>query len=266
MVRGAFASEPKGVLVARAGMLIVLLLLIAACSPAQGSGGNNAPGKAPGTLSNQPVGKKAPAPLEPQSGDYLAFDGGLRVYPKEKRVELTAYLVGGQSRPLEFFLVSGGGALHESLFSTAASAEHLKRGLEIISLKQGRERRFGRGYLEQPTGDKVLVSIRFRHARTGATTTVRAEDWLWDTLSNTNPEPVGFVFTGGYEEFAPDQNRQILSADQLGNYIAMWHDASCILDNARKHGTVSDCYTPNPEAPGMPPAGSEVTLIFEASK
>ncbi|MCC6575415.1 MAG: hypothetical protein IT462_16685 [Planctomycetes bacterium] len=216
----------------------------------------------PGTTAAD-VGKVA-IPLEPQNVDYLAFDGGLKVYPALKRVELAAQLIGGQSRPLEFFLVAAGGATHESLFATAAGAEHLKRALELIGLKEGHIKRQGRGYFDDPVGDRVKISVRFKHAGTGETMVVRAEEWLIDTITGKAPENVGFVFSGGQEEFAPEQNRQTVSADQLGNYIAVWHDSSCILDNDRKHGSISDCYTPNPDAPGMPAAGADITLIFEA--
>ncbi len=246
-------------------MVCALVVLSTACTP--GPSNNQHTRNTPLDVGTAAVRDSVKPPVnteEPPAGDCVSFDGGLRVYPKLKRVELKANLIGGQSRPLEFFLVGAGGGTHESLFVTAASAEHLKRGLEVIGIKEGKAQRNGRGFLDDPVGDAVLISVRFRHAKTGELMKVRAEQWLWDTIAGAMPEPVGFVFSGGQEEYASDQNRSVVSADQLGNYIAMWHDASCVLDNARKHGVISDCYTPNPDAPGMPAAGAEVTLIFEA--
>ncbi|MBX3473402.1 MAG: hypothetical protein KF754_03400 [Planctomycetes bacterium] len=230
----------------------------------------NAPGNAAPLAGNQtpePVPAPDPEPAVPQhEAEYISFEGGLKVYPKAGRVELQVVLLGNQTRPLEFMLVSPGGATHESLFATGARGEHLKRCLEMIQLKEAETKRNGRGHLEVPLGDKVKISVRFRHSGKGVITTVPVEDWLWDILRNATPEPGGWVFTGSFEQYNPELNRSLIESDMKGNLIAVWRDSSCVIDNARKNGATPDVYSPNPAADGIPPGQSEVTLIFEAYK
>ena len=204
-----------------------------------------------------------PCDPPPTEGEYVAFAGGLKVYPGLKRVEMDVWLVGGQTRPLEFLVVALGGAVHESLFTAAARGEHLKRCLEIIGLQEAKTKRSYRGHFEKPLGDRVKISIRFRHRKSKKIKTVLVEDWLLDFSLGTAPEKVGFVFTGSLEEYQPDLNRSIFEGDLKGNLIALWRDPSCVLDNDRKNGSVPDVYSPNPEADGLPRSNTKVTLIFE---
>jgi hypothetical protein len=210
-----------------------------------------------------------PEPAKPQGEvDYVAFEGGLRVYPAERRIELDAYLLSDQTRPLEFMLVAPGGATHESLFATPARAEHLKRALEIIGLQEAEIKRSGRGYFDKPLGDRIQIMIRFNHRETGAETVVPVEDWLWDHRINAHPERVGWVFTGSHESYDPEINRSVFDADLRGNHIALWRDSSCVIDNDRPSGAAPDVYSPYVDADGLPKPGParsypKVVLIFE---
>jgi hypothetical protein len=219
----------------------------------------------------QPMAEETPEParlpVSQREADYVSFEGGLRAYPQQRRVEMDAVLLSEQTRPLEFLLVAPGGAIHESLFATGVRGEHLKRALEIIGLKEAETKRSGRGYFDKPLGDRVMISVRFQHAETGESKTVRVEQWLWDHRLDSHPEPVGFVFTGSHEQFQPQLNRSTFDADLKGNLIALWRDASCVLDNDRESGPVPDVYSPYPNAPGIPKSRAgfppPVTLIFE---
>jgi hypothetical protein len=239
----------------------LLALAMTACGGStlsQSTNGNAATNAAPDAVTPPPDQRKA---------DYVSFEGGLRAYPEKKRVEMDAHMLSEQTRPLEFLLVAPGGATHESLFAAQAKGEHLKRALEIIGLKEGAEKRAGRGYHDKPVGDRVKISVRFKHSETGKETVVRVEDWLTDFRLKSKPEPVGWIFTGSYEQYKPELNRSIVEADLKGNLIGLWRDASCVLDNDRDSGVNSDVYSPNPDAPGIPkPNGRTpafVTLIFE---
>lgn len=220
-------------------------------------------GRSPANTAADNRGAGQPIALPAQSDDYLSFEGGVRVYPALRRMEVEARLLGGQRRPLEFLIVGPGGAAHEALFTVTAKAEHIKRGLEIIGLREAKEKFAGRGYRETPKGDVVKISVIFNRADSGKPAMVRVEDWLIDGITRTSPAPGIFVFTGGSEQYLPEINRSVVSADQYGNLAAVWHDASCIIDNRHAHGAVSDVYEPNPNAPGIPQAGAAVTLVFE---
>ncbi len=205
-----------------------------------------------------------------RKSDYVAFEGGLRAYPEDRKVELEAWLLGGQTRPLEYLLVLPGGNTHESLFATGARGLHLKRALEIIGLKEGAAKGTTRGYIDPPVGARVRLKVRFTHAETEKETTVPVEKWLWDHDADAHPADVGFVFTGGFERFRPELNRSIFDADRRGNLIALWRDPVCVLDNDREMAYVPDIYSPYPDADGMPQARQgmmpSVTLIFEPWK
>lgn len=261
--------------------LVLATVLVCGCapdspnaSPAVNSGGTTANQPAANQPSKpdpqpQPEVKpdKAPDTGPQNEADYVAFEGGLRAYPEKNVVEMDAWLLGSQTRPLEYLLVSPGGNTHESLFATAASGLHLKRALEIIGLQEGEIKRAGRGYLDKPTGDRVKISVRFYHMKTGEETTARVEDWLWDHNTDANPTPVGWIFNGSFEQYRENINRSIFEADMKGNLIGMWRDASCVLDNDRDDAYMPDIYSPHPEAEGIPKAvrgvTPEVTLIFE---
>lgn len=261
--------------------LLPVILLMTACGAGNNTPGNNAGHTAVvanvGNSTPEPAGNQQPTPptqlsdpVDQDKADYVAFEGGLRAYPEKKIVEMDAWLLGSQSRPLEYMLVSPGGNTHESLFATGASGLHLKRALEIIGLQEGKEKRSGRGYLDKPVGDRVKISVRFIHAETGELTTVRVEDWLWDHNTDANPTHVGWVFTGSFEQYRENINRSLFEADMKGNLIGMWRDATCVLDNDRDDGYMPDIYSPHPEADGIPRANRgvtpPVTLIFEPQK
>jgi hypothetical protein len=224
---------------------------------------------APAANDERPAPPKVQPPPAQADADYVSFPGGLKAFPEDRRVEMEVHMLSEQTRALEFLLVAPGGATHESLFATVAKGEHLKRALEIIGLKEGAEKRIGRGYLEKPTGDRVKISVRFKHRETGKETVARIEDWLWDFARNAHPEPVGWIFTGSSEQYRPQLNRSLVEADLKGNLIGMWRDSSCVLDNDRPNGTRSDVYspTPKPEVAGIPQSKHGVpivvTLLFE---
>lgn len=247
-----------------------------------GCGGSSALNDAPLVVSNapnrpvndpapevQPEGQPEPEPdpVAQKDADYIAFEGGLRAYPARKIVEMDAWLLGSQTRALEYLLVSPGGNTHESLFVAGADGLHLKRALEIIGAREAEEKRVGRGYVDKPLGDRIKLSVRFRHAKTGKQTTVPVEDWLWNVRIEGNPESAGFVFTGSFEQYRPELNRSLFEADMKGNLIALWRDAACVLDNDREDGYLPDIYSPYPDADGIPStlrgASPPVTLVFE---
>lgn len=257
---------------------ISLAIVVAACG--NNSGVENTPAPVANTTINaenapanqpepepEPQPEPEPEPVDQIDADYVAFEGGLRAYPAKNVVEMDAWLLGSQTRALEYLLVNPGGNTHESLFITGAGGLHLKRALEIIGLQEGEVKRVGRGYVDAPLGDRVKMSVRFHHAETGVETTVPVEDWLWNVRTDGNPENVGFVFTGSFEQYRPELNRSLFEADMKGNLIAMWRDAACVLDNDREDGYVPDIYSPYPDADGIPQAirgiTPPVTLIFE---
>lgn len=251
------------------------LIIATGCSGSGAQQGSNTPDQPPPAQKSLPVLDSTagvPDTLEdafdgPQAdAPYISFEGGLKVFPRARRAEMQATLLGSQTRALEFLVVAPGGATHESLFATAVKGEHLKRALEMIGLKEAEIKRGGRGYTDPPLGDKVSIKVRFLHAVTKARTEVAVEDWLWDAQRNEKPEYGGWVFTGSFERYDPNLNRSLIESDMKGNVVALWRDASCVIDNARKNGASPDVYSPNPKAPGIPQQSAHVLLVFEPYK
>ncbi len=249
--------------------LIGVSFVLAACS---GGNGANVPAN---TADNSKVEVQLPdnrpapetnSPLEvvPNTNeDFVSFDSGLRVYPKKGVVELDAVVLGGQTRPLEFLVVSPGGATHEALFSAPSKGEHLKRALEMLSLKEAELKYRARGHREKPLGDRVQIDVRWLDVPSGKTYQTRVENWLLDMTNGQHPEEVGWVFTGSHESFDSETNRSRIEADFKGNLVGLWRDPSCVLDNDREHGYVNDCYSPDSNNDDIPDAGAPVTLIFK---
>lgn len=258
-------------------LLLLVVVALGGCGSNNDAQSNPAPANTPkGNVASAPANaapdvksdpEPSPGATSQRDAEYVSFEGGLKVFPAKRRVEMDAVLLSEQTRPLEFLVVSPGGATHESLFATSARGEHLKRGLEIIGLSESTEKHMGRGYFEKPKGDRVKISVRFKHADTGTETTVRVEDWLTDFRLKAKPEAVGWVFAGSFEQYKPDLNRSIFEADLKGNIVALWRDSSCVLDNDRESGMHSDVYSPDPNAPGIPRTErgqpARVVLIFE---
>jgi hypothetical protein len=241
----------------------VVVAVAIACACGAASPDSEQP-PAPGTVQAGNTEQPAPAEPQPQSAkqkdaEYIAFEGGLRAYPARRAVEMDCWLLSSQTRPLEYLLVS--------LFATAVSGLHLKRALEIIRLQEAKEKRNGRGFIEKPLGDRVRLSVRFRHDKTGKETVVPVEQWLWDHQNKGHPADVGFVFSGSFEQYRPELNRSLFEADMKGNLIALWRDAACVLDNDREDAWTPDIYSPWPDADGIPQpingSSPPVTLIFE---
>ena len=80
---------------------ILLGLAIAGCQAADAPpmrGSNR--GVVQNRTSDGGSGSKSPLPLPTQSNEFISFEGGVKVYPALKRVEMPASLIGRQRRPL----------------------------------------------------------------------------------------------------------------------------------------------------------------------
>lgn len=211
----------------------------------------------------QPI-KRDPVPVKvKQDTGVVRFDDGVTVFldDKDPRVEVDGELLGGQSRPLEFLIVTSAGACHEALIRMFGKAYDLRQGLELLGLKEGLPKLAGRGDPNQPIGPKVDIALRWKN-ETGKEQTCPIEDWVFDTRQNKPMERGPWIFSGSVTQFREDLNRETFLADLLGNVVATWHDPTCVIDNPRVGGVDPMTYRVHVENELLPAEQSPVTLVI----
>lgn len=196
----------------------------------------------------------------------VRFDNGIAVYldTDDDRVEVEAKVISGQSRPLEFLVVTPSGADHEALLFMHGRATDLKHGLELLGLREGARKLRFRGDPDQPDGAPIDIQVRWKGTG-GRTQTAPIGDWVLNAQTGKPMERSHWVFTGSIT--FPDTGRvaEALQAEAVGNVIAIWRDPSCVIDNPRESATDDRNWFPNAAA-GIPPAMTPVTLVIRPFK
>jgi hypothetical protein len=221
----------------------------------------------PGGPSFPPPVSLAVSGLSGIPADHLVrFDSGITAVINEpdERVEAECAMISGQSRPLEFLIVTEGGSAHEALLQLTGRAYYLKQAMELIGLKEGTKKLAYRGDPTMPDGAPISLSVRWRD-RTGAIRENPIEDWVLNGLTKTAMERGPWVFTGSVTRFREDLNQDVFYADEVGNVVAIWRDPSCVIDNPRTSATDDKVWATNTRA-SMPTAGSRVVLIVRPVK
>jgi hypothetical protein len=260
-------------------LLAVLAAGVAACRDDSGSKppvvGKRQAGSVPNVIgdaqgANGPVtgsdgsteGVPVTAQPKPDESKIVRFDNGVACYldTDDDRVEVEAKVISGQSRPLEFLVVTPSGADHEALLLMHGRAWDLKQGLELLGLREGKRKLRYRGDPDQPDGAPVDIEVHWK-AADGKLRVSPIGDWVWNIKTGKPMEKSHWVFTGSLT--FPDTGRiaEPLQADAVGNVIAIWRDPSCVIDNPRPSATDDQNWYPNAYA-NIPSAGTPVTLVF----
>lgn len=204
-------------------------------------------------------------PTAAPEGTRIAFEGGIDAWVDcdDERVEVLAQALGGVSRPLEFLIVSPGGANHEALIEIAGRPYDLHQALQLIFLKPAKadEKLSMRGDLQTPKGDQVRITAIWTDDD-GEMFETPLEDWVLNTQTNKPLTPGPWVFSGSIEEYQPEIGRSLYLADQVSNVVALWRDPSCVLDNPRESGATPHIYRVNHVPKAMPNQFRQVTLVF----
>lgn len=146
--------------------------------------------------------------------------GTVRFHPQRRELEADGYF-NLQAGFLEFLACAPSVKSHETLVSLECEAEHLKAGLLLLGLQEGR-RPESELDLAPLDGDRVIILLRWQETTedgTSRTIERRAEDCILNGLVSDTMERVGWVFTGSMfiEEAIPpplpDRSGQSESSD-----------------------------------------------------
>jgi hypothetical protein len=194
----------------------------------------------PSVMQPAPVGRAgevAVPEVRPVSQDVVMV-GAVRVELAAKRVEAPARVV-LEKGILEFAVVKAGGREYESAIAVDAPPLHVQTALLLAGFDKGQELRLR---VRLPSGEERAVSTLMRDRASGEV----LSDEPWTYQGST-------VFQGQF------------MADVTGAVVALWKDESAIVSATTDRGNPYRGATLGLEmAPGGPPAGTKVTLIFQA--
>lgn len=204
---------------------------------------------------------KAGIPEEMQD-KVVEFDGELRVFigVEDERVEFNAELLGGQSRPLEYLIVTYAGKTHEALLRIDCSAYDLKQAMELLLFKEGEKKLSHRGDSSMPDGELIDIHVVWRDPK-GSVKVNRIEDWVSNRMTRKDMVRGPWVFTGSLERVDEQLGRTVFLADEVGNVAAIWRDPHCVIDNPRDSATDDMAYIVKADPTIMPPAFSTVRVV-----
>jgi len=202
----------------------------------------------------------------------IAFPGGGRCYPAERRIEIDGVAVYPTHAPIELFACAQHGKEHESVLALSCIPQDVHFALLIFGLRDdtefpGQKGPQTLGDPAKPVGDRVIVSVQWE--LDGKQVKVRAEELLTygpPRDRRTMPQ-VGWTFAGSerWERVDPDTNLRtgetIYMANRERTLVSTYHDPSAVLDNPLVSGGDDRMLHPNFDR--LPPRGTKVTLVLE---
>jgi hypothetical protein len=187
-------------------------------------------------LANRPLGDGV---LE----SVLKQDKHLRVYAKEKRIEIDGFTCLKRGPYLELLACTPHGKTHESLLIWCCDPEKLHLALILLGLKpsQGQVKEFG----EEKTlaGDKVTIEVEWaKDAKAVPGPGIAGErhfveELIFDQKRNGPMPRAGWVFTGSttIDEFVPPdykEAKKVYAATATGTVAVTFHDPAALLDTS----------------------------------
>ncbi len=230
------------------GAAIVLLsMVVAACSADSATTGRAATQSAASAPASRPAGP-------------VLYQPGVSIDWAAKEVLLAGEVV-LRSGDLELFACSPGTKEHESIVRVQARPTHIFQALGLIGLESGHPAYFDN---DQKTvipaqGQRLEIAVRWR--QDGQRRAVPIEQWLYDKARKAPAGPVGWVFAGS----RATTDGQLL-ADLEGTVLCVVDfDGALIAAGASHSADNADLWlAANSEQ--IPPAGTPLTLIVRAAR
>lgn len=165
----------------------------------------------------------------------------LKVFLKEKRIEIegiTAMKVGPQ---LELLACSPRGKAYESLLVWLCKPEDLHLALLMIGMTPTPQVQYFGERTDLKKGEKVVIEVEWTDPEKKTTVRRRVEDLLFDIYRDGCMKYAGFVFTGSHQLDVPqppdwETTKKQYAASVTGTVACTYHDPDGILDTPLAEG------------------------------
>jgi len=185
---------------------------------------------------------------------------GISYSPAAQTLEVSGW-VNMQTGLVEVFACAPQGKTHESVVVLDCIPSGLHAGLLALDLEPGTPVEFGTGgEYRAPTGDPVLIEVRWRDAA-GVEHTAAAEDWIWDLKLSAPMPRAAWIFAGSFMQTAIGREEEsTYAADYIKSLATTYHDSSSVLENPHTDGIDDTVYYANEKA--VPPVGTPIRAVF----
>jgi hypothetical protein len=143
------------------------------------------------------------------------------------------------------------GKLHESVLVMDVQPIHLQTALILLGLDYGGGIRY-QGDPLSPKGDRVQIWVEWD--ADGETKRLRAEDLVFNRVTQTHMKHIDWVFTGSRVA------NGIFTAQAVGTLITTFRDPDAIIDNPLPEGADDTVYIANAQV--VPPKGTPIKMII----
>lgn len=166
---------------------------------------------------------------------------------------------------VEYALVENSGKVHEALFATDSSAEHIHVAALLLGMKPQRETARKDGGIDVPEAGQIGIEVTW--AKHGPAARFKLEDLvlLMESVSGTGAERASAKLAKGpwFYNGSKFQHGLFLAGGE-GSLIALIPDPTALVNNPRPSRMRDDAHVPNQEL--LPVKGRPVKIIFQFPK
>jgi hypothetical protein len=185
--------------------------------------------------------------------------GGVRFYPKEKRIEMDGRFCLAEG-PLDLLACAAGGKEYESVIALDVTPQYLHFCLLLMGLKPGDTGVKVHNDAENlPTGSPVTVKVRWKDE--SGEKIVRGEDLCWNAIDKRTIPRTPWVFVGSKKVKDPDTGKEVYWADVDKSLMTVIRDPLTVLDLPLALGVNYGDYVVNKQL--VPKVGTPCTVILE---
>ena len=234
------------------------LLLAALCA-----GLTSAMAQFPGDKPSAPTGPPADPAKSIQKLDGTRFKLGTLEFDQKTREVFIPAKVNMREGLLEYVLVHESGKVHESLFSTPVKPMELNVVLLLLNWKESKAffdfSQPDRGGVpvknaKNPPESLVEIHVAWKD-KDGQEQTCRLENWLHQVEKKAKLTEEPWIYTGSM--ISADG---VFQAEENGSILALYVDATALLNNPRDGNELDDVWINDP---AVPEKGTPVTVIFK---
>jgi hypothetical protein len=124
---------------------------------------------------------------------------------------------------VEYFLVTGGGKTHESVFRTDAEPYHIHLGMLLLGAKGKGTNEFPQDKSKIPPGDPVSIEVSWKPGDKGSR--LRAEELVLDRAAGKEMQKLDWIYNGS------EINAEGFAAQQNGSIVSLIDDPEALINN-----------------------------------